>query len=181
MKTIFKIIIFIASSLFFGFAYGQELKEPTLKITDFIKGLDDNDYLRATLIENGFTFGNKSKVTGSEDDWIEYWKLNYKQKGFNFDNPFPVITADIEIRPSLRDKVFTSISISKEFFLNYGEKFLADVIKSFPYKKIDSFSISNDEKPPTYFVIYSRDIDNVVISYSFQNDDYIFEFHREYK
>jgi hypothetical protein len=75
MKTKLFFVALVFSFLSVGIANGQDEFIP-LSSSQFLKGLDNQDYLRKVLTDNGFTLTDKWKVKSLKGGIYEYWEYN---------------------------------------------------------------------------------------------------------
>lgn len=184
MNTILKSVILILSFLYTEISFCQKFKEPTIRMVDFIKGIDDNDYLRAELIENGFIFTHKNDIIGYDEKMektgesfgtTEWWAIQHQMDDRNYGNPFPIISISFSTYYE-SSGVTIHISVDKEFYPSYGDKLLEEVGKTFTHRKVDP---QDRTEKTIYFLNYSRDIDKTIVSYSLQGNSCLFDVFKE--
>jgi hypothetical protein len=115
------------------FCNGQQYNKSPILITDFVKGLNDFNYLKGILIENGFQyFGD----FGNSERWLFFEKrceniyesiakgvlLKVDFDNYNTDSLKPFSTIIFEISKTMSD---------------YNTQFLNDVKKNFPERKVE--------------------------------------------
>ena len=176
------LLLIILSIHSIGITFCQTSKTITISISDCIKGLDDFDYIRAELIEDGFVFSHKQDLPNenTENGFIEYWVNLYQQlENVNLGKPYPLFRVSIEKRPELISQTQITISLDKEYLFDYKEKLLSEIKKLFPYRTTDSVLIKDgfEGEKTVYFLIYYRKTDNIAVSYSEQSS-YNFEVYR---
>jgi len=129
------------------YSYSQNNLSPKITGSDFIKGMDDKDYLRAELIEDGFNLYYDTVI-----DSVRYEIWGKKKSGLNYYTYQATIVAYLressrngsEIRVILRSELFPS---------QYTDSLIDDINKAFPIRRIHK--IANDEEG----LYYSRDSD----------------------
>lgn len=140
----------------------------TLTSSDFIKGLDNKDYLRGKLTDNGFTFVQKSANGNLHDAFFEYWQ--YKS----------LLYVDIIYSPGRENIIKVGIN---ESFNGFPDRLL----QTFPRKKMEardehvsSIKITPTNKKISYSLIYPRDSDNVRVFIWFDPPFYFFQYNTEH-
>jgi len=163
MRAKLKLIVFVVSILYCGITYGQN-EFVTLTSTQFIKGLDNKDYLRDILIENGFTAARQEKNSISKPKFYESWQ--YKS----------LLYVDILDRRGKENLIVVGIH---ESFTGLPERLL----QSFPRKKIKkrdeqlaNIDVTPINKDATYSLIYARDNDKVGVYIWFDYPFYYFQY-----
>ena len=166
MKTILNLLVFVVSILCCGINYGQN-EILTLTSPDFIKGLDNKDYLREKLTKNGFIEVGKEGIDITKTGSYEYWKFS------------SMVYVDFIYNAGQRNTIKVGIN---EAFTDFPER----LIQSFPHKNIEK----REEHQPTinktpinkkisYYLVYSRDSVNVTVIIWFDNPHYFFEYKHE--
>ena len=166
MRTKFKLIVFVVSILYSGITHGQN-EFITLTSAQLINGLDNKDYLRERLIENGFTTVTQEKNSNAKPKFYESW--NFKS----------LIYVDIINRRGRENLLIIAIH---ESFIGLPERLL----QTFPRKKIkkrDEHLANIDVTPinieTTYSLIYARDNDKVSVYIWFDYPYYYFQYSLE--
>jgi hypothetical protein len=163
MKIIYRLVVFVFSILLCGVTYSQD-KVVTLTSSDFIKGLNNKDYLRKKLIENGFSIIGKNGTSTTQSEFYECWQ--YKS----------LLYVDIIHGADKENTIKVGVH---ENFSGFPER----LIKSFPYKKNENgdkqtvpVSVTPTNKEISYILDYSRDSDNVRVVIWFDHPFYFFEY-----
>jgi len=163
MKTVCGLIVFVVSLISCEIAYSQK-DIITLTSSDFIKGLDNKDYLRKKLTENGLTVVGKEGIDTTKTGSYESWKLN------------SMVFVDLIYNSDRENTIKVGIH---ETFTGLTER----LIKSFPHKKNgnkedhqSSINITPINKQINYSLAYSRDTDNIVVTIWFDNPYYFFDY-----
>jgi hypothetical protein len=166
MKTTFNLIVFVVSILYCGITYSQN-KFVTLTSSDFVKGLDNKDFLRKKLIENGLTIVGKSGTASTISEFYEYWAL----KSLLYVYIIYIPGTENTIKVGIND---TLAGLPKR------------LIQSFPHKKtvktddyLSPVNIAPTNKEISYSLGYSRDSDIVRVIVWFDNPYYYFEYKKE--
>lgn len=166
MKINIRLFLIILSLFCCEAAIGQN-EWFTLKALHIIKGLDNTEYFREILIANHFNLSEKGKIDNTINGYYEYWKSG-------------IVEVDIQKIPGTQNTIRVRIN---EALTGVPERFVLGVTQLFPHKKIekkdeniailDGTLINKEER---YNLIYSRDIDNVVVYAWFHYPDYCFNF-----
>ncbi|MGA2407212.1 MAG: hypothetical protein ABSF81_10750 [Bacteroidales bacterium] len=166
MKIIFKLILIVVSILYCGITYGQN-EFVTLTSSDLIKGLDNKDYLRKKLIENGFTIIGKTGIGITKTGFYESWQFK------------SMLYVDIIYSPGKENTIKVGIH---ETLTGLPER----LIQSFPHKKIEkidehlpTINVTPINKEISYSLAYSRDSDNVRVVIWYDYPYYFFEYKDE--
>jgi hypothetical protein len=166
MKTILNLIVFVVSILYCGITYGQN-ENLTLTSPDIIKGLDNKDYLREKLTENGFIMVGKEGIDITKTGSYEYWKFS------------SMVYVDFIYNAGQKNTIKVGIN---EAFKDLPER----LIQSFPHKKIEkrderksNIYVTPINKKTSYYLVCSRDTDNVAVMIWFDNSFYFFEYKHE--
>lgn len=166
MKTVLNKIVFVASILYCGIAYSQN-EIVTLTSSDFIKGLNNIDYFREKLTENGFKIVGKERIDLTKTGSVEYWKLTSM--------------AYVDILYSSAQESVIKVGID-EAFTGLPER----LIQSFPRNKsegrdvhLPNITAKPINKEIFYSLAYPRDTDKVVVVIWFDKPYYFFEYKRE--
>lgn len=161
MKRIFNLIQFVVSILYCGTIYGQN-EFVTLTSSDFIKGLDNKDYIRERLIENGFTIVGESGIRIAKTGFYEYWQFK------------SMLYVDIIYSPGKENTIKVGIN---EAFTGLPER----LIQSFPHNKnknkeerLANINVTPINKKTSYSLVYSRDNDKVGVVIWFDYPYYFF-------
>jgi hypothetical protein len=160
MKILFKIILIVVSTLYCTITYGQN-NFVSLTSSDFIKGLDNKDYLREKLLENGLT------LTGKDGNGVnEYW--SYKT----------FLLVDIIYSPGNENTIKVGVN---DTLAGLPKRLL----QSFPHKNagISDANLSTVNAEPinkkiSYSLKYSRDSDYVNVLIWFDEPYYFFEYNK---
>jgi len=160
-------VLFIVMLLYCGTGITQT-NFVSLTSSDFIKGLDDKDYLKRKLIENGYTIVEKS---GSKtlNEYYEYWQAS------------SLLYVDLIYKQGKKSTVKVGVH---ESLSGVPER----LIKSFPYKTneekekhLETVNLSPTNKKISYSLVYSRDTDNVVVVIWYDKPFYFFQYNSEKK
>jgi hypothetical protein len=163
MKTKFKIIVFVVSVLYCGITFGQD-EFVALSSSQFLKGLDNQDFLRNTLTENGFTLVKKWKVTNFKGGIYEYWQ--YKS----------VIFVDMILRRGQQNDII--VRIYKDY-----PSFSQRLLESFPRKNneikddyLSNIKVTHLNKDKAYSLKYSENGKNLGVYVWYDDPFFYFEY-----
>jgi hypothetical protein len=166
MKRAIRILVFIISVSYCGITYSQN-KYITLTSTDFIKGLDNIEYIRGKLIENGLTNIGKSMTGSTIAGLYECWQLK------------SLLYVDIIYKTATENTIKVGVH---ETFTGFPER----LIRSFPKKNIgknnehiESVNVMPTNKTISYSLTFSKDTDNVNVFVWFDRPYYFFEYKHE--
>jgi hypothetical protein len=160
MKILFKIIVIAVLTLHCRLTYSQN-NFVTLTSSDFIKGLDNKDYLREKLLENGLS------ITGKDGNGTnEYW--SYKS----------LLLVDIIYSPA-------NENIIKVGIYDTLAGFPKRLIQSFPKKNagtsdgnLTTVNAAPLNKKISYSLKYSRDSDYVGVVIWYDDPYYFFQYNK---
>jgi hypothetical protein len=163
MKTKLNIIIVVVSVFFGGITYGQD-DFLTLSSSQFLKGLDNQDYLRTVLTDNGFTLIKKWKVQNINGGIYEYW--GYK----NF------VFVDMIMKRGQKTDIV--LRIIKDF-PDLPERLL----ETFPRKRselqhdyISKIKVTHIDRKKAYSLHFSEEGKNLGVYVWFDDPFYYFEY-----
>jgi hypothetical protein len=166
LKKVFRFIVFFVSFFYCGIGYGQN-NFIAITSSDFIKGLDNKDFLRGKLTENGFTFVKKIANGNVSDAFFEYWQ--YKS----------LLYVDIIYSPGRENIIKVGIN---ESFNGFPDR----LIQTFPRKKMEArdehvsaIKVTPTNKNISYSLIYHRDNDYVKVFIWFEPPFYFFQYNTE--
>ncbi|MGC1391906.1 MAG: hypothetical protein WA816_12795 [Bacteroidales bacterium] len=166
MKTVFNLAIFIISVLYCGIIYGQN-EFITLTSQDFIKGLNNKDFLREKLSNNGLTAVGKNEAGSTINGFYESWELK------------PLLYVDIIYKPGNENTIKVGIH---DVYTGLPQR----LIKTFPHKKVENrdnnlatVNIAPTNKKISYSLGFSGDSNYVRVVIWFDDPYYFFEFKNE--
>jgi hypothetical protein len=166
MKTTFNLIVFVVSILYCGITYSQN-KFVTLTSSDFVKGLDNKNYLREKLIKNGLTIVGKSGTGSTISGFYESWELK------------SLLYIDIIYSPGNENTIKVGIN---DTLAGLPKR----LIQSFPYKKSEkrddylaTVNVAPTNKKISYSLGCSRDSNKVRVVIWFDSPYYFFEYKDE--
>jgi len=166
MKIIIRLFLFVVSISYCGITHSQT-NYVTLTSIDFVKGLDNLDYLRGKLIENGFTISRTSGAVGYTPGFYESWQFE------------TMLYVDIIYKTVNENTIKVGVH---ETFNGFPER----LIQSFPHKKtekrtdhIEAVNIAPTNKAINYSLTLTRDSDSVTVFIWFDKPYYFFEYKRE--
>ena len=143
MKTKIKVIVLVISVLYCGITFGQN-DYITLTSAHFLKGLDNQDILRAALTENGFTLVKKWKVQNLTGGIYEYWQYD------------SVLFVDIMLKKGNQNDI--TLRVYKDF-TGLPER----MIETFPSKNkelrdnyLTDIKVAHIDKQTAYSLKYTR-------------------------
>ena len=162
MKNKFKIAALVISLLFCGIAGAQD-EFFALSSAQFLKGLDNQDYLRNILTENGFTLARKWKVTNLRGGIYEYWEHQ------------PLVYVDMIMRRGQKCDIVVRVFDTV--------KDLPDrLLQTFPYKKerldddLSRVNLKQLSKDKQYSLKYEQDGKDVGVFIWYDSPFYYFEY-----
>jgi len=112
----------------------QQYSKVPIPVSDFIKGLDNFDYLRGILVENGFQLFLNS---GGNEKWLVFKK---REQNLNLALLSGVLLS-VNFITSERDSLYTYqtiiFQVNMEEMSDYNTLFFNDIKKIFPDRKIE--------------------------------------------
>ena len=163
MKRVFRLILFAVSLLCCEIGHSQN-DFMTLTSSDFIKGLDNKDFLRKKLTENGFTVVAKNGKDSIQNDVSEYWQFK------------SLLYVDIIYTPGKEN--FIKVAVN-ESFTGFPDR----LIQSFPRKKMEgreehvsAVKVTPTNKKISYSLVFARDSNNVRVAIWFDQPYYFFQY-----
>ena len=163
MKTKIKVIVFVISVLYCGITFGQN-DYITLTSAQFLKGLDNQDILRAALTENGFTLVKKWKVQNLTGGIYEYWQYD------------SVLFVDIMLKKGHQNDI--TLRVYKDF-PGLPER----MIETFPSKNkelrdnyLTDIRVYHINKNTPYSLKYTKEDENLYVFIWYDDPFYYFEY-----
>jgi hypothetical protein len=166
MRIIFRLIMTVILVLYTGITYCQN-DFVTLTSLDFIKGLDNRDFLREKLKENGYTAAGKGATSASTKGLYEAWQVK------------TLLYVDL-INNSVEGNI-VKVAIH-ESIAGFPER----LIQTFPRKEneqrnapLPSVNVKPVNKDISYSLIFPRDSDNIQVLVWYDAPYYFFQYKKE--
>jgi len=154
MKKLVIIGCFIIVAICPNLTFSQTNSWKPIKISELEKGLNDFDYLRAILLENGFKFSRHDSAKGNIME-TEYWEVPDIDKSNTYGIQFHLIQVMFGIGINGNPEIY--ISIQKNKIPNYTSDFIESIKKTFPEKKVSGGThIINGNKVTSYYLTYYK-------------------------
>jgi hypothetical protein len=154
--------------LYTGITYCQN-DFVTLTSSDFIKGLDNKDFLRGKLKENGYTIVGKSGIGKSASGLYESWHVK------------ELLYVDMISDPGAGNTITVAI---QENVTGFPER----LIRTFPRKEneqrnaaLPSVNVKPVNKDISYSLEFPRDSDNIKVLVWYDAPYYFFQYKEEKK
>jgi hypothetical protein len=168
MRIIFRLIMTVILVLYTGITYCQN-DFVTLTSSDFIKGLDNRDFLREKLKENGYTVAGKSTTGALTKGLYEAWQIK------------TLLFVDL-INNSLEGNI-VKVAIH-ESVAGFPER----LIQTFPHKEneqknaaLTSVNVKPVNKDISYSLVFPRDSDSIQVLVWYDAPYYFFQYKEEKK
>jgi hypothetical protein len=118
---------------------GQILDKNPIPFNDIAKGLKDFNFLRNILFNYGLTFDSNQSAYYTQPH--EIWSIKQKVDNESIRNPefnpYPVIKFEFFMLKTPNDTLNRIVvTLYKEFFSKYKEKFLEDIKKNLPDQQL---------------------------------------------
>lgn len=161
MKITFRLIISLFFTVYSGVIFSQSIS-PSLK--DYLKGLENRNWLKAKLLEDGLGYWFTLKLPSFDDNnnegdgILEVWGVSYIKNN----DTIKAITVSISesfYNNVLREReCYINVAVNKEFGSDYITQLKSDINKLFPTKEaVKHFSLDN------YYLRYSGYPNEVII------------------
>lgn len=168
MRILFRLLVIIVLVFYTSISYGQN-DFVSLTSSDFIKGLDNKDFLRGKLKENGYTVAGKGVAGVSTKGLYEAWQVK------------TLLYVDL-INNSVEGNI-VKIAI-RENVTGFPER----LIQTFPRREneqrnvaLTSVNIKPVNKDISYSLVFPRDSDNIQVLVWYDAPYYFFQFKEEKK
>jgi hypothetical protein len=163
MKKKFKLIVLVISVLFCGIAYGQD-EFVSLTSAQFLKGLDNKDYINSVMMANEFVLIKHYKMVNVRSGIYDYWQYETE------------IFVDMIYRPGRENYII--VRIYKDL-ADFAER----LIETFPHKTSDkvndnlsTIKVNHINKEKAYRLFYSQEGKNMGVYVWFDDPFYFFEY-----